>query len=135
MATVDPRDAVIRVSAPARPSMLRLLRSVTASVGARMSMSLDELEELRIAVDEASTLLLDRSNGGAGSLDLELTCDDRSLRARVRLEPVRPAEPDEDLRVSWPWRVISGITDDATIERSDGGLTIAFNKSAPGSDR
>jgi serine/threonine-protein kinase RsbW len=133
MAIVVP-ESLIRVAVPASPDVLHLLRSVTASVGARMSMSLDDVEELRIAVDEAATLLLDRADDAGGrTLELALTCTDRSLTASVSLDGA--AGSDEDARASWPWRVITAVTDDASIRRADGRLTITFTKSAPGSDR
>jgi serine/threonine-protein kinase RsbW len=135
MTVVGSAEAVIRVAVPARADVLHLLRSVTATVGARMSMPLDDVEELRIAVDEAATLLLDRSERPGGSLQLELTCMHRSLRGSVRLDTAGAAEGDDDVRGSWPWRVISGMTDEASIERSDGGMAIVFAKTTPGSDR
>jgi len=134
MSSVDSRDAVIRVDVPARPDVLHLLRSVTASVGARMALSLDDLEELRIAVDEASSLLLDRSRDAERILHLELDCDARTLVARIRLEPAPRADPDELLR-SWGWRVISAVTDEASIDRTPTGTTVTFAKSAPSTDR
>ena len=133
MAIVVP-ESLIRVAVPANPDVLHLLRSVTASVGARMSMSLDDVEELRIAVDEAAALLLDRvDDPGGRTLELALTCTDRSLTANVSLDG--SVASDDDARASWPWRVITAVTDDASIQRTDAGLTITFTKSAPGSDR
>jgi serine/threonine-protein kinase RsbW len=134
MAVMVPEESVIRVEVPADPHVLHLLRSVTASIGARMSMSLDDVEELRIAVDEAATLLLDRAHGTGGALELALTCTDRSLSASVSLDPP-PQADEEDALASWPWRVIAAVTDDASIERSVDRMTITFTKSAPGSDR
>ena len=133
MAIVVP-ESLIRVAVPANPDVLHLLRSVTASVGARMSMSLDDVEELRIAVDEAATLLLDRvDDAGGRTLELALTCTDRSLTANVTLDGAGAS--DDDARASWPWRVITAVTDDASIQRTDARLTITFTKSAPGPDR
>ena len=133
MAVVDLREAVIRVVVPPRPDVLHLLRSVAASVGARMSMPLDDVEELRIAVDEAATLLLERgADRPEGPLEMELTCTDERLRARLRLGAAMPAE---DVRSSWPWRVISGVVEDASIEPTDSETTITFSKTAPGTGR
>ena len=99
-----------------------------------MALSLDDLEELRIAVDEASSLLLDRSRDAERILHLELDCDARTLVARIRLEPAPRADPDELLR-SWGWRVISAVTDEASIDRTPTGTTVTFAKSAPSTDR
>jgi serine/threonine-protein kinase RsbW len=138
MTIVDSLESVVRVRVPARADMLHLLRSVAASVGARMSMRLDDVEELKIAVDEAATLVLDRSGATPGSLELDLTVTDGSLRVDLRLEPGAPADPDpsdEELLASWPWRVIAGMTEEASVERSATGITITFTKSVVGSER
>jgi serine/threonine-protein kinase RsbW len=137
MTIVDSLESVVRVAVPARADMLHLLRSVAASVGARMSMPLDDVEELKIAVDEAATLMLDRSGGKLNSLELDLTLADGSLRVELRLEPAEaPADADAsdaELLASWPWRVIAGMTEEASIERSETGITITFMKTAAGS--
>jgi len=133
MATMDPKEAAIRVEVPPRSDALHLLRSVAASVAARLSMPLDDVEELRIAVDEAATLLLEqKSDGSPGPLEMELVSTDAGIHASLRLASVAS---EDDLRASWPWRVISGVTQEASIERADGRTTISFVKTAPGSDR
>jgi serine/threonine-protein kinase RsbW len=139
MTIVDSLESVVRVAVPARADMLHLLRSVAASVGARMSMPLDDVEELKIAVDEAATLMLDRSGGTPGSLELDLTLTDESLRVELRVEPADAAAvevgSDAELLATWPWRVIAGMTEEASIERSETGTTITFMKTAAGSER
>jgi serine/threonine-protein kinase RsbW len=135
MSLVDSRDAVIRVAVPARPDVLHLLRSVAASVGARVGLSVDDLEELRIAVDEAASLLLEHARDAERVLHLELDCDARTVVARIWLEPAPRDHPDDDLVGSWGWRVISAVTDGASIERTPTGTTVTFAKSAPRTDR
>src|SRR4030095_1086001 len=126
MTIVDSLESVVRVRVPARADMLHLLRSVAASVGARMSMRLDDVEELKIAVDEAATLVLDRSGATPGSLELDLTVTDGSLRVELRLDPAAaPAgagASDAEVLASWPWRVIAGMTEQASIDRSETGI-------------
>jgi serine/threonine-protein kinase RsbW len=134
MTVVDAEGSLVRVAVPASPEVVHLLRTVTASVGARMSMPLDDVEELRIAVDEAATLLLDRLEETGGDLELALVCADRSLTVSVSVVPARLPDPEE-LRASWPWRVISGVTEGASIEQADTRMTISFTKSTPGSLR
>jgi serine/threonine-protein kinase RsbW len=139
MTIMDSLESVVRVAVPARADMLHLLRSVAASVGARMSMPLDDVEELKIAVDEAATLMLDRSGGTPGSLELDLTLTDGLLRVELRLAradvPTHTDASDAELLASWPWRVIAGMTEEASIERSETGITITFMKSDAGSQR
>ncbi len=56
-ATSTDRDVVI-LAVPAMTSYLAVLRTATAGLAARLGMTLDEIEDLRIAVDEACAILL-----------------------------------------------------------------------------
>lgn len=47
---------------PADPAYLTVLRTASAGLAARLDLTLDEIEDLRIAVDEACALLLDQSS-------------------------------------------------------------------------
>src|SRR6478735_3271011 len=47
---------------PADPAYLAVLRTATAGLAARLDLTLDEIEDLRIAVDEACALLLEHTS-------------------------------------------------------------------------
>jgi len=55
--TVDARD-VVELRLPADPAYLGVVRTATAGLAARLDFTLDEIEDLRIAVDEACAILL-----------------------------------------------------------------------------
>lgn len=48
----------VELSVPADPAYLVVLRTATAGLAARADMTIDEIEDLRIAVDEACALVL-----------------------------------------------------------------------------
>src|SRR3954462_12071521 len=50
--------AVVELTVPAHTSFLGVVRTATAGLAARLSFTLDEIEDLRIAVDEACVMLL-----------------------------------------------------------------------------
>src|SRR5437870_13851693 len=52
------RVSEIRLSVPARADYVHVLRSVIASVAAKLNFSYDDIEDLRLAVDEACAYLL-----------------------------------------------------------------------------
>ena len=63
-ATTSQGDSVgtsdtVDLRVPADPAYLSVVRSAAAAVAARLDLTVDEIENLRIAVDEASALLLD----------------------------------------------------------------------------
>src|SRR5438045_6948946 len=52
------KDDVVVLVVPADGSYLAVLRTATAGLAARLQFTLDEIEDLRIAVDEACAILL-----------------------------------------------------------------------------
>jgi serine/threonine-protein kinase RsbW len=57
-ATVNSDDDIVELRLPADGAYLSVLRTATAGLAARLDFTLDEIEDLRIAVDEACALLL-----------------------------------------------------------------------------
>ena len=55
---------MVTIKLPAAGAYLSVLRTATAGLAARLDFTLDEIEDLRIAVDEACAMLL--RAGGAG---------------------------------------------------------------------
>ena len=53
-----PLADTVDIRVPADGAYLALLRTATAGLAARMDFTLDEIEDLRIAIDEAGALLL-----------------------------------------------------------------------------
>ena len=62
-------DDVVELRLPADGAYLSVLRTATAGLAARLDFTLDEIEDLRIAVDEACALLLPDAVAGA-----DMTC-------------------------------------------------------------
>ena len=58
----DPVEAteVVELKVPADPAYLAVIRTAAAGLAARLDLTLDEIEDLRIAVDEACAVLLER---------------------------------------------------------------------------
>ena len=57
-AKVSSSDDIVELRLPADGAYLSVLRTATAGLAARLDFTLDEIEDLRIAVDEACALLL-----------------------------------------------------------------------------
>jgi len=118
---------LVRVSVPARPDFVHVLRAVVSSVASRLEMSFDLVEEVRIAVDEASTMLLDVADAGA-LLELAIELQEDGLVATLTAATDADGWPDDSVKASWPWRVMTGLCDEVALDRSPGGPTIRFVK-------
>jgi hypothetical protein len=85
-----------------------------------MQLPLDAIDDLRLAVDEAVALLLSKDRT-ATRVEMRLEPDDVGLRATVGTDsPVEPWPP-HGFEATLAWQVISGLTDGASITRSERG--------------
>ena len=102
---------------------LGVLRTATAGLAARLQFALDEIEDLRIAVDEACAMLL-----AIATRDAELECrfavTDDALTVEVTVPTVRGATlPSES---SFAWKVLTALTTGANAHASGGRATISL---------
>jgi len=124
-----PSEDFVEVRLPADGAYLSVLRTATAGLAARLDFTIDEIEDLRIAVDEACAMLLAQVVDGT-----ELYCK-FTLEARTLI--VEVTAPTRDGRVpardTFAWTVLSALAGDvtATVD-SDQHLTITLRKTAEG---
>ena len=64
----------VRLAVPATPEFLRLARLTVAGVASRMGFTYDEVEDLRIAIDELCFALVG-TNGREGNIELRYSLD------------------------------------------------------------
>jgi serine/threonine-protein kinase RsbW len=108
------------VVVPARPGFVHVLRTVVASVAARFELSIDEVEEMRIAVDEAAALLL-HLHAPVTTLRAELTANGTGFTIRLSSDVAVSDWPPPGTEEAWPWRVITGLCDEAGFDVSPTG--------------
>lgn len=120
----------IAVSVPARPEFVHVLRSVVASVAARLDFPYDAIEELRIAVDEACSQLLATGGGRASTLRLRITPSTDGVELVASSDAVRVPWPPANAERTLAWQVIEALADRAAFEQHDGGPALRIAKSA-----
>jgi serine/threonine-protein kinase RsbW len=115
---------VVRLRLPATGVYLSVLRSATAGLAARLDFTLEEIEDLRIAVDEACALLLPSAVAGA-DLDCEFALAADELRVSVTVETSDGAEPARD---SFAWTVLSALAGEVSSRVSGSAVSIDLLK-------
>jgi serine/threonine-protein kinase RsbW len=96
---------MVTVRLPAASAYLSVLRTATAGLAARLDFTLDEIEDLRIAVDEACAMLLAQAVPGTDlECEFELTGD--AMRIAVSVLTVDGREPSRD---TFAWTVLSSL--------------------------
>ncbi len=118
-------DDVVELRLPADSAYLSVLRTATAGLAARLDFTLDEIEDLRIAVDEACALLLPDSVPGA-----PMTCTfalaDQSLAVTVTV-PSRTGRVPR--RNTFAWTVLTALAGDVdTAVTEDGVVSVTLRK-------
>jgi serine/threonine-protein kinase RsbW len=116
----------VELTVPADPAFVSVVRTVTASLAARRDFTIEEIDDLRIAVDEASALLL--PHAGAGSLSASFAGADNTLviEVSVPLPAGQPApEPDQ---TSFAWMVLAALADSVTSSAADDRLMLTLTK-------
>lgn len=100
MSTTD----TVHLRVPADPAYLAVIRTATAGLAARLDLTLDEIEDLRIAVDEACALLLDRRPHPGQDLAASFTLHPNALDVVV-------TGPTMSLprRTSFAWSVLEAL--------------------------
>lgn len=117
----------VTVSVPADGRSVHVLRAVTAAVASRMRMSFDAIEDLRLAVDEASAWLL-AANRDASALTLRLLPLDDRLEAVVAVEDGAGAWPPADVEQGLPWRILSALVDTLALGTDPSEPSISIGK-------
>ncbi|MDO3702324.1 anti-sigma regulatory factor [Micromonospora sp. C28SCA-DRY-2] len=116
-------DDVVHLTVPADGGYLGVLRTATAGLAARLQFALDEIEDLRIAVDEACAMLLAIATRDA-ELDCRFAVTEDALTVEVTVPTVRGAGlPAES---SFAWKVLTALTTSASANVADGRATISL---------
>jgi serine/threonine-protein kinase RsbW len=122
------------VDVPASPAFVQVLRNVVAGVAARLDMPIDQIEDIRLAVTEAASILL--GEGDPTTLRMTIGRDDDSLDITLTSDGRVDRWPSERVMASWPWLVVKGLTDQLRADQGDGaGPSIGFTKGRERVDR
>jgi len=121
---------VVELTVPADSAYLAVLRTVIASLAATRDFTLDEIDDLRIAVDEAGALLLPHASPGS-QLSAVFSGEATSLRAEVSVPAGDAGQPD---RSSFAWLVLAALTDSVALTESGQRLSLTLSKARGAQD-
>jgi serine/threonine-protein kinase RsbW len=126
-----PLDVVV-ITLPANSAYLSVLRTATAGLAARLDFTIDEIEDLRIAVDEACAMLLPQAVPGA-DITCEFRLEEASIRVGVSVLTIDGEQPSRD---TFAWTVLSALAGDVDSSANDEQrVTITLRKHGSGTTR
>lgn len=134
MTTPDPSrpdgDAV-EVRIPADVVYVSTLRLTAASLAARCDLTIDDIEDLRLAVDEACALLLPHAAADS-TLDARFELTEGRLAVDTSVVTSDAAEPDRD---GFAWTVLGALASTVDVHRDGERLIISVTKSREAASR
>jgi serine/threonine-protein kinase RsbW len=123
--TAVPHDGDrVEVRVPADPFYVATVRLSAASLAVRCDLTIDDIEDLRLAVDEACALLLPRAGAGT-TLDAVFTL----ARGHLAVSASVAAQDGVDIdRSGFAWTVLSALVSSVEIDARGGRLAITLAK-------
>lgn len=114
MATQDE----VRLAVPATPEFLRLARVTASGIASRLGFSYDEVEDLRLAIDELCFVLIG-SRGRQGTVDIRYSIGPEALE----VEGVGSFGDDETdpMLAAFSQQILAALVDEYAVYRNDGG--------------
>jgi serine/threonine-protein kinase RsbW len=112
--------APLILTVPADPAYVVVLRAATAAVASRAGFGLDQIEDLRLAVDELAALALAEPSTAD---DLQLSLDESDAGLVLRLRFGGSALPED----GFGWMVLRSLAASAEQVAEDGHVTVTLH--------
>jgi serine/threonine-protein kinase RsbW len=110
---------------PADSSFLAVLRTATSGLAARINFTLDDIEDLRIAVDEACALLISQARAGA-DLECSFWLGEATMTVQVSAPCETPVAPAQQ---GFAWTVLSALTTSLRADVEGDKLVVRLSRS------
>jgi anti-sigma regulatory factor (Ser/Thr protein kinase) len=116
----------VRLVIPGAPEFLRLARLAAADAGSRAGLTYDEIEDLRIGVDELCHSLMRPDGAGVVTITFRLLDDGIVVEgAGPPLDPGREPKPSDLSRT-----IVAAVVDDHDLSRDGDSLQFRLIKRA-----
>ncbi|MGA8256523.1 MAG: anti-sigma factor [Nocardioides sp.] len=114
--------ADVELRLPADSAYASVLRTTTAGLAARLDFTIDDIEDLRIAVGEANAMVLEHADPDTDLTSLFYLAPGE-MTVVVSVVAASPPVPDLD---SFAWQVLTTLATSADIEAADGRFAVAM---------
>lgn len=118
----DSSRADVELRLPADGAYASVLRTTTAALAARLDFTIDDIEDLRIAVAEAGALVLPMADPEA-SLTARFHLGQGTMTVEVSTDAMDNPEPDLE---SFAWQVLDTLASDALATSEHGVFCVRF---------
>jgi anti-sigma regulatory factor (Ser/Thr protein kinase) len=122
-----PAQDEVRLTVPAGPEYVRLARVTASGLASRMGFSYNDIEDLRLAVDELCHAVIGPA-GRPGVLDLRFVVEDDGLcvEGAGHFDPGGPPPGLSELAR----QILAALVDEHDVRDTEGGPVVWFRKKA-----
>ena len=114
----------VELRVPASSAYVSVLRTAAAGLAARLDFTVDDIEDLRIAVDEACAVILPLAEADA-RLSARFDLEPRRLQVTVSV-PSTATEPPS--RNTFAWTVLTALAGEVDASVDNGTITLTLRK-------
>jgi serine/threonine-protein kinase RsbW len=118
-------SSTVHLEIPASGAYLSVVRAAATGLAAQLQFTYEEIDDLRIAVDEACTQLLAR-RGSATTLQVAYHLADPELQVDVSIEAPDRGDPLD--RDTFAWQILTAMTDGVSEQAEADRLWLSFRK-------
>ncbi len=115
-------SADVELRLPADGAYASVLRTTTAALAARIDFTIDDIEDLRMAVAEATAMVLEVADDET-DLVSSFSLRPGQMTVAVSVGAQSPGEPDYD---SFAWQVLTTLSTTAKVEAAGGRFTVTM---------
>jgi anti-sigma regulatory factor (Ser/Thr protein kinase) len=119
---------LVTATVPADAGVVQLLRTIVAGVGARVGLTYDSIDDLRLAAQEAVGQILLVTERGA-TISMRVETSDRGLELRLWTDRAIGAWPPPAVEQSLAWTILSTLVSDVSLGAEDGAASVTLVKS------
>jgi serine/threonine-protein kinase RsbW len=112
----------VELRLPVDSAYVSVLRATTVSLAARLDFTIDDIEDLRIAVGEASAMVLPSATVGS-DLVCRFYMRPGEVSITVAVESQDPELPEED---GFAWQVLSALTTQTSTSYDEGVFSVTL---------
>jgi serine/threonine-protein kinase RsbW len=106
----------ITICVPAKAEHIAVFRAAVGVVASRLEFSLDDIDDLRILVDEAASVLM--SSGATESLTCEIVTVEDSVQFRLKARLPDGQQPHGE---GFAWSILNALAHEVKTEQEAGG--------------
>ncbi len=117
----------VSIRIPAEPAYLNVVRLVAAGLASRLRFTIDEIEDLKIAVDELSAYLTG-AQGREGTMEISFSVDEESIEIRGE-GTFAPGQKIRTDLTDFSRMILQTVVDSASLEQADGTPVFNLTKS------